>query len=60
MRVQNFLDISLLKIWETFSRNFIGYLEDVPYVVLLVEEYLEVINCSRPKLLPAATQRQEL
>jgi hypothetical protein len=44
MRVKNFLDISLLQIWESFPLNFTGLHEDVPYFILLVGEPPEIIN----------------
>ena len=45
--------------WESFSLNFM-LTQDVPYVVLLVGEFLGVIKCFRPKLLPAAIQSHGL
>jgi hypothetical protein len=53
MRVKNFLDISLLQIWETW--NFMGKHMDVSYIVFLVGNALEVI-CFETNLLSAAIQ----
>jgi hypothetical protein len=46
MRVENFLDISLLGIWQPFPWNFSGCHKDNPYLVLLVGESPEIINAS--------------
>jgi hypothetical protein len=53
VRVEKFLNFSLLQICDSFSRNFTTKHEDVPYLILLDVESLKLIKCFRPEL-PAA------
>jgi hypothetical protein len=50
MRVEKFLDISLLQISESFSWNFTGYKKDVLYF------FPEVINASEHSFFSTHTQ----
>jgi hypothetical protein len=54
MRVQKFLDISLLQIGESFLWNLIGRHKDIPYFILLVGDIPEIIKCFKRKLPLAA------
>jgi len=53
VRVDKFLNFSLPRICDSFSRNFTTKHEDVPYFILLNVESLKIIKCFRPEL-PAA------
>jgi hypothetical protein len=57
---ENFLDIGLLRIWESLFYNFKHEHEDVTYYIPLCGELPEVVKVFRPKLLPATTQLRGL